>query len=102
MSAMSTYICLNGVLIGTDKVIVIHPGSGASIKLWTNESFAAIADSLAERYGAKVILAGGEGERVMLRNILRLTKTNPLSWEVGGFGEISGFVWTGRLSAGSG
>jgi ADP-heptose:LPS heptosyltransferase len=73
----------------TDKVIVIHPGSGASIKLWTNESFAAIADSLAERYGVKVILAGGEGERVMLRNILRLTKTNPLSWEVGGLGKLA-------------
>lgn len=83
-----------------DKVVVIHPGSGATIKLWTNESFAAIADGLAEQYGAKVILAGGESERVLLRNILRLTKTKPLSWEVGGLGKLAALFARANLVLG--
>ncbi len=72
-----------------DKVIAIHPGSGATIKLWTVEGFAAVADGLAQRYGAKVIFTGGEGEKVLINNIFKLCKTKPLRWEAGGWGKLA-------------
>lgn len=72
-----------------DIVVVIHPGSGATIKLWTVEGFAAVADALAERPNTKVILAGGEGEKTLLKNIIKACKSEPLRWEVGGFGRLA-------------
>lgn len=47
-------------------VIGIAPGSGDAVKQWPPERFAALADSLVERYGATVLLfgAGPDGEAV--------------------------------------
>ncbi|MEI6044261.1 MAG: glycosyltransferase family 9 protein [Chloroflexota bacterium] len=73
-----------------EKVVVIHPGSGATLKLWTVEGFAAVADALAERYNTKVVLAGGEGESVLLKNIVKTCQSDPLHWETsGGFGRLA-------------
>ena len=73
-----------------DKVVAIHPGSGATIKLWTVEGFAAVADTLAQRYGAKVILVGGEGEKTLLKNIVKTCQTEPLRWETSaGLGRLA-------------
>ncbi len=83
-----------------DKVIVLHPGTGATIKLWTTENFAAMVDALAQRHGAKVILAGGEGERGLLRDIIKLTKSPPLTWEVGGLGRLSALFSRANLVVG--
>jgi ADP-heptose:LPS heptosyltransferase len=64
-----------------DKLVAIHPGSGATIKLWTTEGFATLNDALVERYGAKVVICGGESEAVLLKEIIKLTKHKPLRWD---------------------
>jgi ADP-heptose:LPS heptosyltransferase len=43
-----------------DKLVAIHPGTGATIKLWTVESFAAVADGLARQPNVRVVLTGTE------------------------------------------
>lgn len=83
-----------------DKMIVVHPGTGATIKLWTTENFAAMVDALAQHYGAYVILAGGEGERRLLLDIIKLTKSQPLTWEVGGLGRLSALYKRANLVVG--
>jgi heptosyltransferase III len=42
---------------------VVHPGSGAPVKLWPASRWAALADALAEEYGLIVVLTGSEAER---------------------------------------
>ncbi len=74
-----------------DKLVAIHPGTGATLKLWTVEGFAAVADALARRHGLRVVLTGGEKENVLLKNIARACQTEPLRLDTGG--------WWGRLAA---
>jgi ADP-heptose:LPS heptosyltransferase len=83
-----------------DRVVVIHPGSGATIKLWTVEGFAAVTDALARRYGAKVILAGGEGEKTLVKNIIKNCQTEPLRWEASGFGRLAALFARSNLVLG--
>jgi ADP-heptose:LPS heptosyltransferase len=58
------YLAERGIKNG-ELLVCIHPGAGAPVKLWLKESWAQIADALAQRYGAKVILTGS-GEEVSL------------------------------------
>ncbi len=74
-----------------EKLVAIHPGTGATIKLWTAENFAEVADALAQRYGARVVLTGGENEKTLIENIIKLCSTKPLRLDTGG--------WWGRLAA---
>jgi heptosyltransferase-2/heptosyltransferase-3 len=60
----ASYLAERGVK-GKEPLICIHPGAGAPVKLWLKESWAQVADALAQRYGAKVILTGS-GEEVPL------------------------------------
>ena len=73
------------------KLVAIHPGTGATLKLWTVEGFAAVADALAERYNVRVVLTGGANEKVLLKNIAQACKTEPLTLDTSG--------WWGRLAA---
>ncbi|MBN1287940.1 MAG: WecB/TagA/CpsF family glycosyltransferase [Anaerolineae bacterium] len=45
---------------GTGPVVVIHPGSGgySPARRWDPASFAAVADALHERHGARIVLVG--------------------------------------------
>jgi heptosyltransferase-2 len=47
----------------SDNVIAVNPGAAyGSAKRWFPERFAAVADTLAERCGATILLTGGPGE----------------------------------------
>ena len=51
-------------LLADENVIAINPGAAyGSAKRWLPERFAEVADTLAGRYGAKIVLTGGPGER---------------------------------------
>jgi lipopolysaccharide heptosyltransferase II len=52
-----------------DLLVCIHPGAGAPVKLWRNEAWAQVADALAQRYGAEVILTGSAEESPLCRAI---------------------------------
>ncbi len=51
--------------------IAIHPGSGSHIlsRRWPPERYAALADALAQRYGARIVLVGGRGEENVARQV---------------------------------
>lgn len=49
--------------MGSDNVIAMNPGAAyGSAKRWFPERFAAVADNLARRFEAKILLTGGPGE----------------------------------------
>lgn len=74
-----------------DRLIAIHPGTGATLKLWTVEGFAALADTLADKYGSRVVLTGSEKERTLIKNIAKLCRNKPLQLDATG--------WWGRTAA---
>ncbi len=62
--------------IDTDtSLVVIHPGSGAAVKLWRTEGWATCADALTKSLTmatpVRIILTGSENERPMLEEIAR-------------------------------
>ena len=62
------YLAGHGVEDG-DLLICIHPGAGATVKLWENKGWAQVANTLAQQYGAKVILTGSAEELPLCRAI---------------------------------
>ncbi len=50
-------------VVDTAPLVVIHPGSGAAVKLWGPASWAKVADTLIREYGAQIVLTGVESER---------------------------------------
>ena len=50
-------------------LVVIHPGTGAAVKLWETASWAKVADTLIRDYGAQVVLTGVESEREQVEMI---------------------------------
>jgi len=56
--------------LGSDNVIAINPGAAyGSAKRWLPERFAAVADELARRYDAAIVLTGGPAEVEIGRDI---------------------------------
>ena len=71
------YLAGHGVEDG-DLLVGIHPGAGAQVKLWRNEAWAQVADALAQRYEAKVILTGSAEETLLCRAIADEMTTKPI------------------------
>jgi lipopolysaccharide heptosyltransferase II len=71
------YLARHGVGDG-DLLVGVHPGAGAPVKLWRNEAWARAADTLAQRYGAKVILTGSAEESTLCRAIAGQMTTKPI------------------------
>lgn len=59
-------------------LVVIHPGTGAAVKLWRTEAWGAIAKMLSTGYDAHIVLTGSSSERPMLEQIAHATTTMPL------------------------
>ncbi|HEX2914717.1 MAG TPA: glycosyltransferase family 9 protein [Chloroflexia bacterium] len=74
-----------------ERLVAIHPGTGATIKLWTVEGFAALADAIAQRYNARVVLTGSEKEKTLIKNIAKACQIEHLHLNTDG--------WWGRLAA---
>ena len=71
------YLLERGVEDG-DKLVCIHPGAGAPVKLWRPEGFARVADALVQRHGVRVILTGSERERPLVQAIANGMKEDPI------------------------
>jgi len=52
-----------------DRLVCVHPGAGAPVKLWGNEAWARVIQALVQEYGVKVILSGGPGEVELARDL---------------------------------
>jgi lipopolysaccharide heptosyltransferase II len=52
-----------------DRLVAIHPGTGAPVKLWEAGSWARVADALVGAYGIQMVLTGSENEREQVEGI---------------------------------
>jgi lipopolysaccharide heptosyltransferase II len=84
------YLAKHGVEDG-DLLVCIHPGAGAAVKLWRDEGWAQVADTLVQRYGAKVILTGSAEESTLCKAIAEGMTTKPIV--------AAGETTLGRLAA---
>lgn len=55
-------------------VIALNPGASNPVKLWSAEKFAALADILAEKISAKVIIIGGKEDVALAESIAGAAK----------------------------
>jgi len=62
----------------SDQVVALHAGANWLLKRWPARRFAELADGLSERYGAKVLFIGGEGDCPLIGQISGQMKTHPL------------------------
>jgi heptosyltransferase-2 len=63
-AAAQTLLAREGIRPGRDLLIGVHPGAAGlnGVKRWPADRFAAVADALAERWGARILLLGGPDE----------------------------------------
>jgi ADP-heptose:LPS heptosyltransferase len=62
----------------TGPAIGIHPGARSAARRWPAERFAALADALAERAGASVVLTGAADEEELVRAVAASMTTRPV------------------------
>jgi heptosyltransferase II len=63
-----------------DRLVGLHAGSVWATKRWLPEGFAAVADGLAQRMGARVVFVGGGKDKPLIGEILGRMKTQALNW----------------------
>jgi ADP-heptose:LPS heptosyltransferase len=56
----------------TEPYLLLHPGAGAPVKLWTAEHWAAVVRTLQTRLGIRTLLVAGGNEQHLIAPILRL------------------------------
>jgi len=81
---------------GHGPVVLVHPGSGAPVKLWTASGFAQVADVLVERYDARVVITGGPGEESLVRDVAHASGRAPHILMGAALGQMAALL---RLSA---
>jgi heptosyltransferase-2/heptosyltransferase-3 len=52
-------------------LVAVNPGAGAPVKRWLPERWAHVADTLAVRYGAAIVLTGAPGEEELTAAVAR-------------------------------
>ncbi|MBI3987877.1 MAG: hypothetical protein HY343_13210, partial [Lentisphaerae bacterium] len=72
-----TFLAGNGVST-SDFVVGINPGSARKSRHWFSDRFALLADRLADRYDARIILTGGPEETPLAEEIAGMMKNKPL------------------------
>ncbi len=66
-----------GVQAGT-ALAAVNPSARWVTKRWPAESFAAVADHLQEKVGARAVLIGGQAERSVGEEVIRRMQTRPI------------------------
>lgn len=54
-----------------DKLLAIHPGASCPSKVWPNERFAQVADSLSAKYGFKVLVISGPKDVALAQSVVK-------------------------------
>lgn len=63
-----------------DTVITIHPAASCISRRWALERFAKVSDTLAKKYGARIIVISGPGDsKAMGDKVVKLMKSKPLN-----------------------
>lgn len=63
---------------GKDPVVALNPGASHPVNRWGTDRFAELADMLAERISAKVIIIGGSDDVPLAEEIAARARTGPL------------------------
>lgn len=61
------------------SVLLVHPGSRSSSRVWPAERFAVTCDYAQEALGVQVVLVGGPGDAAILADIRRQARTHMLT-----------------------
>lgn len=61
-----------------DILIGINPGGNWNLKRWPAERFAELADALAKKYNAKIIITGAAGDIRLAEEIKKMMKATPI------------------------
>lgn len=75
------YLLEHDVRQGGPPIVAIHPGGAglSGVKRWPAERFAEVADALAERWEARVVLLGGPDEADLASTVAERMRANPLT-----------------------
>src|SRR5690606_14930557 len=52
-----------------ERILCIHPGAGSWVKLWQDDKWAKVADTLVDQLDARIIFTGTDSERAMINRI---------------------------------
>lgn len=85
---------------GEGPLVVIHPGSGAPVKLWTPKGFAQVADGLAEQYGARIVITGGPGEESLVLAVAGASACQPHILMGATLGQMAALLKSASLAVG--
>ncbi len=93
---------LNKEGIGPEApVVVIHPGSGAAVKLWRNAAWAACANALTNALtDPRIILTGSQSERPMLEEIANGMTSPPVLVSDATIGQLAALLGRAQLVLG--
>ena len=64
---------------GEDIVVAICPGGNWGPKRWPKESFASLADSLIQKFNARIIVTGAQKDAILAEEIEKLMKKKPIN-----------------------
>jgi len=59
---------------GSQRKVLVHPGSRSRFRIWPADRFAAVCDRLQDELEVQVFIAAGPGERAMARQIRQLAQ----------------------------
>ncbi|HPM43243.1 MAG TPA: lipopolysaccharide heptosyltransferase II [Candidatus Omnitrophota bacterium] len=62
----------------SDTIVALNPGASCRSKRWPAENFAMVADKLAQKYGAKIVLVSGKEDREAAIKTASLMKSKPV------------------------
>lgn len=85
---------------GPGPLVMVHPGSGSPVKLWTPSGFAEVADALAGGYDARVVLTGGPGEEALVRAVAHASARLPRILMGASLGRVAALLKLSALAVG--
>ncbi len=85
---------------GDGPLVIIHPGSGAPVKLWTSQGFGQVTDALAQQYGARIVITGGPGEEALVLAAAHAATCNPHILMGITLGQVAALLKSGSLAIG--
>ena len=62
---------------GSPLLVLLQPGARYSLKVWSSERFAQLADRLADRFACQILLGGDQREREVAEQVARKVHCSP-------------------------
>lgn len=86
--------------LGDGDWVALHPGAGAPIKRWRSEAFAALGNSLADRFGVRIVITGTAAETDLVEAIRHQMTSPSLALTDASLGQLGAIYRHCRLVVG--